>query len=63
MKFKIPVSWTMVADMIIEADDLDDAIEKAQEAPLPTDGEYCDSSFEVNTELIFSSPETFGEIK
>lgn len=54
----------MIADMDIEADDLDDAIAKAQEAPLPSnDAEYCGGSFEVNVDLLYSCPESFGEIK
>ena len=63
MKYKIPVSWTMVADMEIEADSLDEAIEKAEEANLPDDAEYCDSSFEVNTELVYGCPDCYGLIK
>jgi hypothetical protein len=61
-KFKIPVSWTMIADMVVEAETLDDAIALAEEADLPN-GEYCDSSFEVNTELIYGCPAVYGEIK
>lgn len=61
-KFIIPVSWTMIADMEVEADDLEDAVSKAEEAPLP-EGEYCDGSFEINHSLINSCPETYGEQK
>ena len=49
-KFTIPVSWTMIDDMEIEADTLEEAIDIAEESDL-TKGEYCDSSFEVNHEL------------
>ncbi len=61
-KFKIPVSWTMVADMEIEAETLEDAISEAESAELP-EGEYCDSSFEVNHDLIYGCPEVYGEQK
>lgn len=44
--FKIPVYWTMTAIMEIEADDLDQAIQKAQDAPLP-DGSYVSDSFQT----------------
>lgn len=50
-KFKIAVSWTMLADMEIEADNLDDAIAIANQSEIPTDGTYCDESFEVNHEV------------
>lgn len=62
-KFKIPVSWTMIADMVVEADNLADAIRRAEVADLPDGAEYCDSSFEVNTELLYGNPEVYGEIK
>ena len=52
----------MIDDMIVEAEDLDEAIQLAEELPLPK-GEYCDSSFEVNTELIYSNPGIYGEQK
>lgn len=52
----------MIADMEIEADSLEDAISKAEDAPLP-EGEYCDSSFEVNHDLIHGCPEVYGEQK
>lgn len=61
-KFKIPVSWTMVADMVVDAPTLEDAIQEAELADLPA-GEYCDSSFEINHELLHSCPEVYGEQK
>ena len=61
-KFRIPVSWTMIGDMIVEAETLEAAILIAEEANLP-EGEYCDSSFEVNTELIYGCPKHYGKIK
>lgn len=60
-KFKIPVSWTMIADMVVEADTLEDAIMDAEDADLP-EGEYCDSSFEVNVDLIHGCPEVYGKM-
>jgi hypothetical protein len=52
--FTIPVSWTMIADMKIKAETLEEAISIAEGDPgLPTNGQYCDSSFEVNTELVY----------
>ena len=52
-KFTIPVSWTMITDMEIEADSLDEAITKAESQELPEDGEYLDSSFDINYECAF----------
>lgn len=59
MKFKLPVQWMMTADMEIEADTLSEAIAKAGDAPLP-DGEYLDSSFEVNHEVL--NEEGYGQL-
>ena len=61
-KFKIPVSWTMVDDIIIEAETLEEAIKGAEDVNLP-EGTYCDASFAVNTDLIRDVPECYGEIK
>lgn len=46
--YKIPVFWSVMALMEIEAESLEDAILKAEDASLPTDPDYVDGSFEVN---------------
>jgi len=51
MKHKIPVTWTVNATLEIEADSLEQAIEKAGKVPLP-EGEYMDGSFEIRHDLI-----------
>jgi len=50
--YKIPVSWSVMATMEIEADSLEEGIEKADDASLPTDPDYIEGSFEVNREII-----------
>lgn len=53
-KFIIPVTWTVCAEMEIEAESLEDAKLEAENAELPTESSYVDGSFEVNTdEMIF----------
>jgi hypothetical protein len=42
----------MVANMEIEADSLEEAMEIAEEDDLPTGAEYLDSSFEINRECV-----------
>ena len=49
--YKVAVEWTMTKTLMIAADDLDEAMELAQDKDLPDDGEYLDESFTVNTEL------------
>jgi hypothetical protein len=49
--YKIPISWTLTAELDIEADSVEDAIFKAEDANLPR-GEYLDSSFDVNVDII-----------
>ena len=53
-KFIIPVSWTFIDNMEIEAATLDEAIEKANssETPLPDDGAYLEDSFKVDMEMV-----------
>lgn len=50
-KYKIPVSWSMCDELIIEADSLEDAIDVAEESNL-TAGSYIDGSFEVNHDIL-----------
>jgi hypothetical protein len=50
--YKIPVSWSVMANMRIEANSLKEALEIAEDASLPTDTEYMDGSFEINRETI-----------
>tara|TARA_R110000868_G_scaffold60526_3_gene184740 strand:+ start:921 stop:1109 length:189 start_codon:yes stop_codon:yes gene_type:complete len=52
MKYKIPVTWTVCGVMEIEADNLDEAILLADDAPLPTESDYIDGSFEVNEPML-----------
>ena len=50
--YKIPVSWTVTATMEIDAESLEDAILKAEDASLPTDPDYLDGSFDVDHACI-----------
>jgi hypothetical protein len=50
--FQIPVVWTMSGVMLVEADDLDEAIRSADENPLPMNGDYLEGSFEVQHEAV-----------
>lgn len=49
-KWVIPVSWTMLGTVCIEADTLAEAIEEAwcDDIPLPNDGEYGTGSWMVD---------------
>ena len=51
-EYCIPVSWSVCATMTIEAESLEDALEAAQNAPLPTDSDYLEGSFKVDEELL-----------
>ena len=53
-EYKIPCSWQMYGTLNIEAEDWDEAIEKAEEddSPLPTDGSYVEASFEVDYDIV-----------
>lgn len=49
--YKIPVIWSCYGFVNIQAENLEEAIELAEEAPLP-DGDYIDDSFEIDLEGI-----------
>lgn len=60
-KFRIPVTWIQVADVIVEANSLEEAMEKVMQAPLPEKSEYLDGSFQIDEEILDSS-EYYGEL-
>ena len=45
-KFLIPCEWKLYGSYTIEADTLEEAIEEAEDAPLP-DGSYLSDSFVI----------------
>ena len=53
-KYKIPCSWQMYGFVEVEAEDWSDAVWQAEcdHQPLPEDGEYVMSSFEVDHDMI-----------
>lgn len=50
--YKIPVIWQSVGICEIEAESLQEAIEKAENGPLPNNSSYIDDSFEIDCEGI-----------
>lgn len=54
--WKIPVCWSMMATIEIEADTLEEAIEIAKDdegnIPIPYNGDYLDGSWEVDSEDV-----------
>jgi hypothetical protein len=53
-KFRIPVTWALAYDYVVEAESEQDAIDQVDNMDLPKDGdaEYVDGSFEVNHDCI-----------
>lgn len=64
-KFKIPVDWSMCADVEVQANSLQEAIDivQLQWAELPMEGEYIDSSFQVNIDCAYQMNDEQGVIK
>lgn len=52
--YRVPVEWTQMGYMYIEADSPEEAAEQArfEELPLPPETEYLDDSFNVLDEWI-----------
>ena len=61
--FKIPVSWTSIGTMEVNASSLEEAIAIAEDdlTGLPKNSEYLDGSFEVNIDLINEVKAAVGE--
>lgn len=56
--YSIPVIWSMVGTMEVEAENLQEALDAAAQAPLPTDGDYLEDSFEID----FSEIQYYNDI-
>ena len=53
MKFRFPCYWEMRGHIEVEASDIDEAKRIAiQEAPLPTNGDYIEDSFQLDEPMI-----------
>jgi len=50
--YKIPCTWVMSGTLEIEADTVGEAILKAEYAPLPTEPDYMEGSFNIDLELM-----------
>ena len=61
--FKIPVSWTEIGTMEVNASSLEEAIAIAEDnfAWFPQGSEYLDGSFEVDIDLINEVKAAVGE--
>lgn len=51
--FEIPCTWMVEGIMTIDAEDIDDAFEIAEERELPDFPEYVDDSFEINRNYAY----------
>lgn len=61
--WKVPVVWSMMGHLTVEADTAEEAVREAQRlaatCPLPDDGAYLEDSFEVDTAgLVMKASET-----
>jgi len=50
-KYNIPVTWIMSDTIVVEANSLEEAIDKADSIPLPV-GEYMNDSFRIDAHNI-----------
>lgn len=49
--FKVVVSWELGAELLIEANSLEEAIRIAEEEEIPDDGKYIDGSWVIWDEM------------
>ena len=50
--YTIPCTWSVVGTITVQADNLQDAITEAEDAPLPEDSEYLEDSFQIEHDMI-----------
>lgn len=50
--YKIPCHWRVYGFYILEANNLQEALEKAEDSNLPTDADFLEGSFEIDNEMI-----------
>jgi len=50
-EWRIPVTWEMYGIVYVEADTLEEAMDKAYDSEIPDDGEYLDGSWEVESDV------------
>lgn len=50
--YKIPCIWRMYGMYHIKANSLQEALQLADDAELPTDKDYLDGSFEIDTYML-----------
>ena len=49
--YKIPCTWTMYGTYEIQANNIEEAAQKAEHLPLPDDASYIEDSFRVDADL------------
>lgn len=50
--YRIPIQWMVTGTMLVEAENLADALIEAEDAPLPEAQDYIDGTFEINRGMI-----------
>jgi len=50
--YKIPCTWQMYGFYHIEAENMKEALQKAEDANLPNDSDYIEGSFEIDSNMI-----------
>lgn len=59
--YRIPVEWTVTGVMLVEADSVEEAIQEADNMPLPIAEDYVEGSFAVVQEFISSHNNDLNE--
>jgi hypothetical protein len=50
--YRIPVEWAVTGTLLVEAENLSDALAEAEDAALPEPKDYIEGTFEINHQLI-----------
>jgi hypothetical protein len=50
--YRIPIQWMVTGTVLVEAENLADALIEAEDAPFPEAQDYIDGTFEINRGMI-----------
>lgn len=54
-QYEIPIDWTMQANVIVEANTIEEAINKVMEDDIPTKGDYLEDSIRLQVSDLYNA--------
>ena len=54
-QYEIPIDWTMQANVVVEANTIEEAINKVMEDDIPTKGDYLEDSIRLQVSDLYNA--------